>query len=588
MEQIQKQKTSLLGNIATLKSNKNPFGVFFVLADLKDIFINLWETLLNSIELNYSKNARSQYKNITQKYRDAGIFEALYNHYFHTNDLKKFKHEIDDYFEHSFFIDISFFFFTLSRNKKYQILFEIIWEFHQNESVKSRYFTLATYLEKKEYLSKIHKNFSSISNDKTSFYIIKFLNHFKKFDFSEISISHKNSTPNYIKLIKKISLYILEHKEKYHLLYNFILETFVLDKNIYNEIIEHFEEEKLFEVILFLKNDIHSGIDNAFILNYESKDNIKNYLKISKNIDNMDLEKKISFLLEKEKDFFLLWREKWNFARLSLKRQFLEENYWDIVDLILGITDIPSEVFYLLKQQNLDINLENISLYNEIKELILYIDKSYFLSFVRPFLLRKISNYFNYSDQKYYVIKFILCVVLSNSYSEYKRLSSFFYNLESFYRKWWEAYLSRIFQFWWIILFIGIVGFFLPFGFLIAMCLLWIKKIVVFFLWRISPKLRMSLNFQFTTYATTFAILSIFLGFTIWHKDNVALTYNSLKPIVNSVILPAHESLKIITSQFEWLKANIFENKNKRYEKIYPWFSDIDYLKGKNLYDLKK
>ena len=122
IDQVQKQSISLLNSISTLKSNKNPFWVFFMLADLKDIFISIWEMVLNSIELNYSKSARDQYKIITQKYKDAGIFEALYNHYFHTNELKK--------------VHFSFLRFQEVKNLIYYLIFFLIFIFKKNMQIR--------------------------------------------------------------------------------------------------------------------------------------------------------------------------------------------------------------------------------------------------------------------------------------------------------------------------------------------------------------------------------------------------------------------------------------------------------------------
>lgn len=585
IDQVEKQSNSLLSSISELKSNKNPFGVFFMLAELKDIFISIWEMVLNSIELNSSKNARDQYKIITQKYKDAGIFEALYNHYFHTNELKKFKYEIDNYFGNSFFIDISFFFFTLSKSDKFDVLFDILLLFYFDQQKVKKYFFLQTYVEKKQYLSEFSEKFSLLENDKSSFYIIKFLNQFQDFDFSQISLDCNGIIPDNIKMIKKLTLYILENREVYSELSFFLLEAFLYDKNIYEEIIEKLEEEKLFEVIAFLKNDIHSGMDSIILLNYDIKKSIENYLTLARRVEFVEVNQKINFLLAKEHEFMWLGPQKWNFARLSFKRQYLEENNGNIIDLVLWITDIPSEVFYLVKEQTYDVNLENISLYNEIKNLILYIDKSYFLSFVRPFLLRKIARYFNNSDQRYYVIKFIACVVLSNSYSEYKVLSKFFYNLEMFHRKNLEAYISRIFQFWWMIIFICIIGYFLPFGFLIAIFLFILKWLIEFLISKFAPKLTMSLNFQVSTYISIFAAISLFLWATIWYKDNMYLTYNYFKPLVNATILPAHESLKIFRTEFQNMKANILWTSDGML-KSNTDFSDIDYLEGKNLYKI--
>jgi hypothetical protein len=41
IEKIDKQESKILDSISSLKNNRNPFLIFFVLADLKDIFINL-------------------------------------------------------------------------------------------------------------------------------------------------------------------------------------------------------------------------------------------------------------------------------------------------------------------------------------------------------------------------------------------------------------------------------------------------------------------------------------------------------------------------------------------------------------------
>lgn len=585
--QIQTQSHSILNTITNLKSSKNPFAVFFVLADLKDIFISIWEMVLNSIELHYSKDAQEQYKNITQKYKEAGIFEALYGHYFHMNWLQKFKYEIDRYFENAFFIDISFFFFTLSRSQKFDTLFDILLFFHQDNIQGKEYYTLTTYLEKKEFLSQKNHKFSLIESDKISFYIIKFLNQFEGFDFSFISLDCDGIIWDNIKMMKKTTLFILENREKYPSLYDFLIESFVYDRNIYEEVIEKLEEEKLFEVIAFLKNDIHSWIDTILLLNYEIKNNISEYLKIAQKIEILDIPQRVEFLLLKENEFASLSQDKANFARLSFKRQFLEQNHGNIIDLVLGITDIPSEVFYKVKEQTLDVNLENISLYNEIKDLILYIDKSYFLSFVRPFLLRKIARYFNNSDQRYYVIKFIACVVLSHSYSEYKVLSKFFYNLEMFHRNTLEAYISRVFQFGWIFIFVWIIGYFLPFWFFLALFLYLLKEIALFFITKVFPKLKMSLNFQVNTYIILFAVMSLFLWSTLWYKDNVHLTYDTLKPIINAAILPAHESIKILSWEFQKIKADIFWAPNISSSSDIK-LSEIDYLEGVDLYDLKK
>jgi hypothetical protein len=56
--------------------------------------------------------------------------------------------------------------------------------------------------------------------------------------------------------MKNITLFSIRNKEKYQKLYNLILETFVINKEIYIDTIEFYEENKLFEVISFLRKEL--------------------------------------------------------------------------------------------------------------------------------------------------------------------------------------------------------------------------------------------------------------------------------------------------------------------------------------------
>ena len=104
-------------------------------------------------------------------------------------------------------------------------------------------------------------------------------------------------------MIKKITLFIFENYETYTQLHQFLLDSFVYDRNIYEEVIEKLEEEKLFEVIAFLKNDIHSEINQILLLNYEIKNNIALYLSLAQKLEILDIQERIDFLILKENEF---------------------------------------------------------------------------------------------------------------------------------------------------------------------------------------------------------------------------------------------------------------------------------------------
>lgn len=575
IEDIKKSNNDLINNITSFKSTKNPFLVLFLLSDLKNIFISIWENIISSIELNSSNQAKNQYKMISKKYVETWVFESLYNYYLHNDELNIFEEEIDKYFQNSFFTDMSFYYYTISRNEKFFVLFEIMFEFYNNLEFKNDFFKLETYLEKKDFLVKSGKLFNLEINDRDLFFIIKFLNHFNDFDFSEIVLNWNKTSVNFM---KSLSIFILKNSEKYIDLKNFLLEIFVYDLNIYEEIIEKLEEKKLFLVISFLKNDLHSCINETTIIDFETKRKIKEINNLLENIEYIDISQKVDFLLKKEEFLDGLPNDYKKIAKINIKLSYLNSKYSNIVDLLLWITHIPREVFYLAKINTKDLKLEDDILYREIKDLILYIDKSYFLSFLRPFLIRKISRYFNTLDPKYYIIKFIACVVLTNTYKEYEVMSKFFYNLESFSNKSLRWYIERILQFWWVIVFILIVWYFLPFWFFVAITLILIKELFNLIISKYFTRLKMSLNFQFWSYIWVFLFFSILFWYSFWYKDNIEMWYNKLKPIVNAISLPAFKSLEILWDKFDYIKADILWIKKQNTQNNID-FSSVDYLK---------
>lgn len=191
-EQIQKNEENIMSSISLLTSNKNPLSIIFLLADLKDVFISIAETFLNSVENNYSEKSKQQYFKIVSAYKQAGIFETIYNYYLQNDGISQFKHQIEAYFYFSFFHDISFFYFTLSQDKKYKTIFDILEIFFSNKRIKKSFFLLDTYLEKQIFLNTISVEFTHLKNEKDIFYIIKFLNHFHNFCFSSVDISFYN------------------------------------------------------------------------------------------------------------------------------------------------------------------------------------------------------------------------------------------------------------------------------------------------------------------------------------------------------------------------------------------------------------
>ena len=361
---------------------------------------------------------------------------------------------------------------------------------------------------------------------------------------------------------------------------------FVTNKDLYKKIIEEFEEQKIYEIISFLRKDLISYINIQTPLDYKTKELVNNYAKKAYSLWKQDLQEKMYFLTNKERDFLNIWWIKWDFARITFKRKFLENNYPHIIDLTLWITSLPQDVFYLYKNKTRELDLESLKLYSEIKDLILYIDNSFLLNLFKPFILKKISHYFNNKDQKYYIIKFILCIIMANSYSEYKKVSKFFYNLETFTRNNFESIIWRLMQYWWIFIILILTFFIAPAWVIIWAIIIAIKEAVTKIIWNIKPELKMNLNFQIGSFASIIWILAVILWSTLWYKDNINNIYSNFKWAINAITLPANETLKLIAMDLSYLKADLTNSDFKK-DKNSIWLSDINYLEWKSLYDIK-
>lgn len=582
---IKQKEDNIISTISTFKTNRNPISLFFAIADLKELFINIWESLLTNIEQKYTWKAKNEYLSIVWEFKKEWIFEVSYNHYINNHWLSRFRESIDDYFEHSFFTDISFFYFTLSRIWKYKFLFKSLESFYNSSDIKNNYFSLDWYISKKEFLINNIDWIESLKTDSEFYFIVKFLDKFINFDLSQIEPSFNNWITADIKVIKNITLYVFWDNNNDLELKKLFINEFLDNKQLYSKVIENFEEEKIFEVISFLRKDLISHININSTLDYKSKKLVIDYADIAYKISEKNIDDKISFLLNKERDFKNMKEGRGDFARITFKRLLLEKKYPYLIDLTLWITSLPQDVFHLYKQKTQSLDLETLKLYTEIKDLILFIDKSFFLNLAKPFILRKVAHYFNSSDQKYYIIKFILCVVLPNSYSEYKKVSKFFYNLESFQRKNLESRIWRMMQYWWLYILVFLLFFIAPFWVLIAGLIFFIKDMILKIISKINPKIKMNLNFQIWWFASSLWVVAVLLWGTVWYKDNINSIYENFRWTINAITLPANESLRLIASDLSFLKTDLlnFNNLDSNLWSIY----DIDYRKGITLTNLK-
>jgi hypothetical protein len=93
---------------------------------------------------------------------------------------------------------------------------------------------------------------------------------------------------------------------------------------------------------------------------------------------------------------------------------------------------MPQRAFYKLKSMTKEVKTDKLNIYDDIKNLILYIDNSFFLSFFKPFLIKNLLKKYDRNENKYYLTKFITSVILAKNYKQYESLNLFYSNLEAY------------------------------------------------------------------------------------------------------------------------------------------------------------
>lgn len=585
--EFDQKNVSVIEKLSFISKTKNPLSIILALKDLREAFNNIWESLINTIDLNYSYSSKKDYLDIVSLYKKSWFFDIIYDFYFHDNRTETFRKSIDRYFEYSFYRDISFFYFTLSQDNSYKILFDAFYRVYNDKTFKSKLYDCDTYYEKRKFLHKSYPDLYKIKYEKDIYFIISSLFLFKDFDFSSISYQeHPDKEFNWvISFMKNFTLKILNSRNEKFIKY--FLNNYWEKADIYTQFVEKLDDKSLVNVISFLRKDLLSIFKFNSILDFKTKNTLQEVISESCDIKDLTNIDRLRLLRKKENIIKKLEINNWEYFRISSKRKVLEKDYLDVIDLTLWISYIPRDVFYYLKQNTKALEKNNLNLYDDIKKIILVIENSFLLSILKPFLLSNISAYFSKKDDKYYITKFLVMIVSSSSYSEYKKLSKFFVNLDAFSTRWFEWFFLRNLQFSWLYIVIILWLFIAPFWVVLAVFIWIFNKYLKTFLSKINPKFEFNFNFALGSYAAWLAIFSLMLSTTVWLKDNILLSYNNFKWAINSLSIPSIEAISILSNDISKIKTSILNIDSSLDNSNNIWFSDIDYSKDIWLYDLK-
>ncbi|MCT4616584.1 MAG: hypothetical protein N4A38_00045 [Candidatus Gracilibacteria bacterium] len=576
--------------------SKNPLKYFLILKTIKEAFLDISDKLVNSAEISSSSEAKQEYLNIIASYQKEKFFESIYSFYLDNNRIKNnFREDIDIYFDNSFFKDLGFFYRVLNLKNNYKALFKAIYLFASKKDYYKKYEKCTTYNSKKFFLKGYIKELSEFTYERDFFAIIQALEIFKDFDFSRLkNIEYDNSREDRILFMKKLTLASLKIKAntKYR---EYFINNFANNPIIYSKFIDDIATKNLLVPISCLRKNILNlskiKINFNLLLDSRYDENLERFVTQARDLNNKNIEEKIEFLVSRNDYQNSLSNGTENGKNkvfdLTFRRRIMEEVNSNFVDYVLGISDMPQRAFYKLKSMTKEVKTDKLNIYDDIKNLILYIDNSFFLSFFKPFLIKNLLKKYDRNENKYYLTKFITSVILAKNYKQYESLNLFYSNLEAYSIKGLKGISYRALQYGWLILASLVLFFVAPFGIIIAFGIVLLKDAISKAIEKINPEIKMNMNFQITSYASALGVMALVFGGTVGLEDNLKLTYSNFKGFINGITVPSYEAMQIISDDLKSLRTSVTDVNASIKESNNLKFSDIDYLNNKSLYQIK-
>jgi hypothetical protein len=175
----------VLKEIEGLVTSKNPISVLLSIAKIREMVLELGDSLINSVELSYYDDTATKFFDLTDQYRESGYYKIMYAYYLDTGRFEEQKAYLDKYFEESYYRDPDFFFFALDKHPFFHCQFEAIKAFSSRSETATKYLALTTAEERGIFLSNLPELSESICKNFTGMPAVhEFLTAFADFPFS--------------------------------------------------------------------------------------------------------------------------------------------------------------------------------------------------------------------------------------------------------------------------------------------------------------------------------------------------------------------------------------------------------------------
>jgi hypothetical protein len=136
------QTPEILGEIEGLVTSKNPLAVLLSIAKIREMVLDLGDSLINLVESSYYDDTAAKFFDLTDRYREAGYYKIMYAYYLDTGRFNEQKAYLDRYFEESYYRDPDFFFFVLDKHPFFRLQFEAMKLFATDPENAKKYASL--------------------------------------------------------------------------------------------------------------------------------------------------------------------------------------------------------------------------------------------------------------------------------------------------------------------------------------------------------------------------------------------------------------------------------------------------------------
>ncbi len=449
------QSPEILKEIEGLVTSKNPLSVLLSVAKIREMVLELGDSLVNSIESSYYDDTAAKFFELTDRYRETGYYKVMYAYYMDTGRFARQKAYLDAYFEESWYRDPDFFFFILDKHPLFRIQFDAAKWFASNPEAARKYGTLGSPDEKRAFLESVP---NLAEGEERNFFgmpaIHDFLATFRDFPFEkfpEFSSTRERSGRSGRLIARDLYFTSLRSEEGEGGAYRTFWKThFVSNPFVRRELIESLSNEQILDAFSYLRSKFmkapkyNVGLTNGNV--YQKA------IGRVRGLRGASVEAKLSFVRELDASLGENPIQRERFLNV-LRKGLMYDNSVDMVDALFGISFVKREIFYEIKRRTAkvfqDPSFDFPQLQN-VKSLALLLDGSFLMRLIRPFLIERLAGMFNKRADTYYFVKFLITVHSANNYQEFKTLMRFFVALEAHSKTGAYGLLLRTLQFGWV------------------------------------------------------------------------------------------------------------------------------------------